>query len=69
MKRLLKPDSELARVLLTFRKTFYRLGAFSAVINVLMLLPAIYMLQIYDRVLHSRNETTRIQEVSATVNR
>ncbi len=58
MKRLLKPDSELARVLLTFRKTFYRLGAFSAVINVLMLLPAIYMLQIYDRVLHSRNETT-----------
>lgn len=58
MKRLLQPDSELARVLLTFRKTFYRLGAFSAVINLLMLLPAIYMLQIYDRVLHSRNETT-----------
>lgn len=45
MKRLLKPDSELARVLLTFRKILLPLGAFSAVINVLMLLPAIYMLQ------------------------
>lgn len=58
MKRLLQPRSELGQVLLTFRQTFYKLGAFSAVINLLMLLPAIYMLQIYDRVLHSRNETT-----------
>lgn len=58
MKSLLQPRSELAQTLLTFRQTFIRLGAFSAVINLLMLMPAIYMLQIYDRVLHSRNETT-----------
>ena len=31
---------------------------FSAIINLLMLVPSLYMLQIYDRVLQSRNETT-----------
>lgn len=58
MKRLLQSRSELAQIMLTFRHVFYRLAGFSAVINLLMLLPSIYMLQIYDRVLHSRNETT-----------
>ncbi len=58
MKRLLQSRSELSQVLQTFRQTFYQLAGFSAVINLLMLLPSIYMLQIYDRVLHSRNETT-----------
>jgi len=33
-------------------------GAFSLVINLIMLAPAIYMLQIYERVLMSRNTTT-----------
>lgn len=33
-------------------------GAFSLCINVLMLAPSLYMLQVYDRVLNSRNETT-----------
>ena len=58
MKRLLQSRSELAQVMLMFRQAFYQLAGFSAVINLLMLLPSIYMLQIYDRVLHSRNETT-----------
>jgi ATP-binding cassette subfamily C exporter for protease/lipase len=58
MKRLLQSRSELAQVMLLFRQAFYQLAGFSAVINLLMLLPSIYMLQIYDRVLHSRNETT-----------
>ncbi|WP_287878833.1 type I secretion system permease/ATPase [Aquitalea sp.] len=58
MKRLLQSRSELAQIMFTFRHVFYRLAGFSAVINLLMLLPSIYMLQIYDRVLHSRNETT-----------
>jgi ATP-binding cassette subfamily C exporter for protease/lipase len=40
------------------RGAFYAVGAFSFVINLLMLVPAIYMLQIYDRVLTSRNEAT-----------
>ncbi|MFP9075460.1 hypothetical protein ACLI2N_15945, partial [Enterococcus faecalis] len=58
MKHHLASRSEVSQVLQTFKQTFYQLGAFSAVINLLMLLPSIYMLQIYDRVLHSRNETT-----------
>jgi ATP-binding cassette subfamily C exporter for protease/lipase len=33
-------------------------GAFTALINVLMLVPSIYMLQVYDRVLSSQSETT-----------
>jgi len=40
------------------RGLFLGAGAFSIAINVLMLTPALYMLQIYDRVLASRNETT-----------
>jgi ATP-binding cassette subfamily C exporter for protease/lipase len=33
-------------------------GCFTALINILMLVPSIYMLQVYDRVLSSQNETT-----------
>jgi len=33
-------------------------GVFSAIINLLMLVPSLYMLQVYDRVLASRNEMT-----------
>lgn len=50
--------TELAQVVFQFRKTFYSLAAFSCVINVLGLTPSLYMLQVYDRVLTSRNETT-----------
>ena len=34
------------------------MGVFSAIINLLMLVPSLYMLQVYDRVLASRNEMT-----------
>ncbi|MEX5503590.1 type I secretion system permease/ATPase [Pseudomonas putida] len=50
--------SELADVLFRLRRSFYALAAFSGVINVMMLTPAIYMLQVYDRALVSRNVTT-----------
>ena len=40
------------------RAAFLSVGLFSAVINILMLVPAIYMLQVYDRVLASQNKTT-----------
>ncbi len=33
-------------------------AAFSAVLNLLVLVPSLYMLQVYDRVLASRNQTT-----------
>ncbi|MGV8713231.1 MAG: type I secretion system permease/ATPase, partial [Nitrosomonas sp.] len=39
-------------------QAFRNIGVFSAVINMLMLMPAIYMLQLYDSVLTSRNEMT-----------
>jgi ATP-binding cassette, subfamily C, type I secretion system permease/ATPase len=52
------PQNEVAQVLASFKKAFRTIGVFSAVINMLMLMPAIYMLQLYDSVLTSRNETT-----------
>ena len=52
--------SELGSVVRSFRIVFFAIGAFSFVINILLLMPSIYMLQIYDRVLTSRNETTLV---------
>lgn len=49
---------ELAPVLWTFRREFLAVGVFSMVANLLMLSPTLYMLQVYDRVLASRNEVT-----------
>ncbi len=51
---------ELMAVLMSFKKTFVTIAFFSFIVNVLMLAPTIYMLQIYDRVLTSRNEDTLI---------
>ncbi|HFF3752483.1 TPA: type I secretion system permease/ATPase [Klebsiella pneumoniae] len=49
---------ELARALLAYKSSFVHIGVFSGVINILMLAPALYMLQVYDRVLASGNEMT-----------
>lgn len=51
-------EGELKQALLSFRQAFLTVGAFSMIINLLMLTPSIYMLQIYDRALGSRNVTT-----------
>lgn len=50
--------TELGNVVRSFRTVFLAVAMFSLVINILLLMPSIYMLQIYDRVLTSRNETT-----------
>lgn len=50
--------SEFSSTILAFRRAFYAVGAFSFAVNVLLLVPAVYMLQIYDRVLTSRNVST-----------
>lgn len=42
----------------TYKKAFYSIGIFTAIINILMLAPSIYMLQVYDRVLASNNKMT-----------
>ena len=58
--RLNMAGSELGSIVRSFRTVFLAVGAFSFVINILLLTPSIYMLQIYDRALTSRNETTLI---------
>ena len=50
--------SELTATLWAFRREFLVVGIFSMVANVLMLVPTIYMLQVFDRVLVSRSELT-----------
>lgn len=52
------PQNEIVKVLLEFKGAFRSIGVFSAIINLLMLVPSLYMLQVYDRVLGSRNSTT-----------
>lgn len=52
------PKSEITEALLQFKKIFRSIGAFTACINLLMLAPSIYMMQVYDRVLASHNEFT-----------
>jgi len=52
------PKSEITDALLLFKRAFRTVGIFSAVINLLMLAPSLYMLQVYDRVLQSSNEMT-----------
>ena len=58
MQNRFSSRSEIAASLWALRRPFYVAGAFSFVINMLMLMPTIYMLQMYDRVLGSRNEMT-----------
>ena len=57
--RLLDPQqSELHEALLSLRRIFLVAGVFSFFINALLLVPSLYMMQVYDRVLNSRNEMT-----------
>jgi ATP-binding cassette, subfamily C, bacterial exporter for protease/lipase len=50
--------SRLSAILLSFRREFAVCVIFTVVVNVLMLTPTIYMLQVYDRVLVSGSEFT-----------
>ena len=58
MQNKFSASSELAAALWSLRRIFFIAGGFSFFINMIMLVPAIYMLQIYDRVLSSRSEST-----------
>jgi ATP-binding cassette subfamily C protein EexD len=53
-----KNTNPLSQALLTCRTSFISVAFFSMFINILMLVPAIYMLQVYDRVVTSGSETT-----------
>ncbi len=58
MPKTKTPQNEIAQALSSFKSTFRTVGVFSAIINLMMLVPSLYMLQVYDRVMASRNETT-----------
>lgn len=50
--------NEIKQALAASRGAVRSVAAFSGVINLLMLVPSLYMLQVYDRVLSSANEVT-----------
>ena len=52
------PESALRQALAACRSSFLAAGLFSLFINLLLLMPTLYMLQIYDRVLASSSEST-----------
>ncbi|MBI6527569.1 type I secretion system permease/ATPase [Proteus vulgaris] len=51
-------NNEITNIIKERKKVFLSIGIFTALINILMLVPSIYMLQVYDRVLPSGNEMT-----------
>ncbi|ADR34760.1 type I secretion system ATPase [Sulfuricurvum kujiense DSM 16994] len=51
-------ENELKKTVLLLKKSFYFAGFVSLFINLLMLVPSLYMLQLYDRVLASRSQET-----------
>jgi ATP-binding cassette subfamily C protein EexD len=54
----LKAESELGKALRSCKSSFFFAGFFSLFVNVLLLVPSIYMLAVYDRVLSSNSEST-----------
>ena len=63
MKAMMKtnetaPRTGLSAVLWSFRREFMVVGVFSMVVNLLMLTPTLYMLQVFDRVMLSQSLTT-----------
>ncbi|NML15002.1 type I secretion system permease/ATPase [Azohydromonas caseinilytica] len=49
---------EIAQVLRGLRHSMLATGSFSFLLSLLLLVPSLYMMQVYDRVLGSRNEMT-----------
>ena len=53
-------QTQLEKVLKDTKKAFFYVGLFSMFINILMLVPSLYMLQVYDRVLASQSIETLV---------
>ena len=58
MLNIAPPTELLATALRACRRHFIAVAAFSALLNLLFLVPMLYMLQIYDRVIPTRGELT-----------
>lgn len=52
--------NEILNAIYAYKKIFWAIGVFTACINLMLLAPSIYMLEVYDRVLTSRNSFTLI---------
>jgi len=50
--------NEITEALFAFKKAFYTIGTFTVCINLLVLVPSLYMMDVYDRVLASLNQNT-----------
>ncbi|WP_158895745.1 MULTISPECIES: type I secretion system permease/ATPase [unclassified Pseudomonas] len=55
-----KPKTELKNALLSSKISFLYVGFFSLFVNLLLLVPSFYMLEVYDRVVSSKSVTTLI---------
>lgn len=67
MRLFSEKQSELNDALRSMRHIFIIAAVFSFFINALMLVPSLYMMQVYDRVLNSRNEMTLLMITLITV--
>ncbi len=67
IKSLSVLQDELGQVVTLFRKELIVVGLLSLVVNILMLSPTFYMLQVYDRVMVSQNELTLFVLTAAIV--
>ncbi|MDH4763374.1 type I secretion system permease/ATPase [Pseudomonas sp. CBMAI 2609] len=52
--------AELKSALFSLRESFFYIGFFSFFVNLLLLTPSFYMLEVYDRVVSSRSEVTLV---------
>ena len=53
-----RPRSELAAALQSLAPVGWRVGVYSVLIGMMVFVPTLYMLEVYDRVVASRNTTT-----------
>lgn len=53
-----KPENEILVAIYGYRRIFRAVAIFTAAMNIMLLAPSLYMLEVYDRVLTSRNEFT-----------
>jgi ATP-binding cassette, subfamily C, bacterial EexD len=64
---LTSEPSDLRRALAACRRSFQTTAFFSLFVNLLMLVPAVYMLAVYDRVLMSGSESTLLMLTVITI--
>lgn len=57
---MVEPKSEILKALASCKSSFLAVGFFGFFINILLLAPSFYMLEVYDRVVSSRSVTTLV---------